>query len=69
MRLIRPALAELDPLAEGPGALLAAVEANVRWSVRQIIAMPGVRKAIDESRIRILGAICEVESGGVRFLD
>jgi carbonic anhydrase len=66
MRLIRPALADLD--AEGPAALLAAVEANVRWSVRQIIAMPGVRKAIEEDRIRILGAVCEAETGRVRYL-
>lgn len=66
MRLIRPALADLE--AEGPAALLAAVEANVRWSVRQIIAMPGVRKAIEEDRIRILGAVCEAETGRVRYL-
>jgi carbonic anhydrase len=69
MRLIRPALADLDPQMRGPVALAAAVEANVRWSVRQIIAMPGVCKAIDENRVRILGAICEIESGQVRFLD
>jgi carbonic anhydrase len=68
MRLIRPALANLDSQAEGPAALLAAVEANVRWSVRQIIAMPGVRKAIEEDRIRILGAVCEAETGRVRYL-
>lgn len=68
MRLIRPALADLDPAAQGSVALVAAVEANVRWSVRQIIAMPGVRKAIDEDRIQILGAICEAETGWVRFL-
>jgi carbonic anhydrase len=69
MRLIRPALTELDPLLEGPAAHLAAVEANVRWSVRHILAMPGVRKAADEERIQILGAVCEIESGLVRFLD
>jgi carbonic anhydrase len=69
MRLIRPALAGLDPQMRGPVALTAAVEANVRWSVRQIIAMPGVCKAIDENRVQILGAICEIESGQVRFLD
>ncbi len=69
MRLIRPALAGLDSSLAGPAALVAAVEANVRWSVRQIAAMPGVRKATDEGRIQILGALYEIESGMVRFLD
>ena len=68
MRLIRPALADLDPQAEGPAAAVAAVEANVQWSVRQIIAMPGVRKAIEEDRIQILGAVCETQTGCVRYL-
>lgn len=68
MRLIRPALAGLDPNESGPTALMEAVEANVRWSVRQIAAMPGVRKAIDENRIQIIGAVCEAETGLVRYL-
>jgi hypothetical protein len=33
-----------------------------------ITAMPGVQKAIDENRVRILGAVCETETGRVRFL-
>jgi carbonic anhydrase len=68
MRLIRPALAGLDPAAEGPAALMAAVEANVCWSVRQIISMPGVGKAINDGRVKVVGAVCEVGSGRVRFL-
>ena len=30
--------------------------------------MPGVRKAVEEDRIRILGAVCEAETGRVRYL-
>jgi carbonic anhydrase len=68
LRLMRPALRDLDPTQDGPRALQAAVEANVRWSVQHILAMPGVRKAVDEDRIQVMGAVCETNSGLVSFL-
>jgi carbonic anhydrase len=68
MRLMRPALQDLDPALDAARALQAAVEANVRWSVQYVLAMPGVRKAVDDDRIQVLGAVCETNSGLVSFL-
>jgi carbonic anhydrase len=69
IRLIHPALADVDETADGPTVLNAAVEANVRWSLRQLLAMPGARKAVEGGRALILGAVCEIDTGRVRFLD
>jgi carbonic anhydrase len=51
-----------------PEAMLAqAVEANVRWSMRQILETPegGERQA--EGRMELVGAIYEIETGGFGF--
>lgn len=65
---IRPAFTDLDAQL-APEALLAqAVEANVRWSMHQILETPEVRERQAEGRMRLAGAIYEVETGRVRFL-
>jgi carbonic anhydrase len=69
VRLIRPALAGLDIVDEGPESMEAAVEANVRWSLQQLLGLPGARKALKEGQINMLGAICEPDTGWVRFLE
>ena len=64
--------AGLEGLGNGPGGhheFCAAVEANVRWSVKQISSTPEARLAIKENRARIVGAIYESPGGRVRFLD
>ena len=66
---ILPGLANLD---EGltPEAMLAqAVEANVRWSMRQIFETPEGRERQAEGVVKLVGAIYEIETGRVRFLD
>lgn len=45
-----------------------AVEANVRYAVRQLAATPAGRAAVEEGRIQIVGAMYELGSGRVRFL-
>ena len=66
---ILPGLADLDSRL-APEALLAqAVEANVRWSMRQILETPEGRERQVEGRLHLVGAVYEVETGCVRFLE
>jgi len=67
MRLIRPALADLE--AEGPAALLAAVEANVRRTVSELLATPEAKSHMGAGAFKLVGAVYELETGRVRFLD
>ena len=69
LRLIEPGLAGLDPAMSGRDRLRAAVEANVRWSVRQLATSPEGKRATEEYGASILGAVYDLESGVVRFLD
>ncbi len=69
IRLIKPGLSKLD-LKQGQGALLnAAVEANVRWSMRQLSSSPGGKRALRERRVTLVGGVYELATGRVRFLD
>ncbi|MFL6529563.1 MAG: carbonic anhydrase [Chthoniobacterales bacterium] len=66
---ILPGLAGLD-LELNPEAMLAqAVEANVRWSMRQIRETPEGREYKEQGRVKLVGAIYEIETGRVRFLE
>lgn len=61
------------PAFAGLGALLPpltlAVESNVRWTVRTILETPEGQMRLAEGRVKIIGAIYEIETGRVRFLD
>jgi len=50
------------------GTLIAAVEANVRWSEKQIADIPAGKKALKERVVMLLGAAYELRTGRVRFL-
>ena len=66
---ILPALEDLD-LQLTPEAMLAhAVEANVRWTLRQILQTPEGQERQVERRVKLVGAIYEIETGLVRFLE
>jgi carbonic anhydrase len=68
VRLIDPGLAGLD-LALPPAARLdAAVEANVRWSVRQLARLPAARQAVERHKCEIVGAVYDLRTGLVRVL-
>ena len=45
-----------------------AVEANVRWSMRQLLATPEAKKRRKEGELKLVGAVYELKSGRVRFL-
>jgi carbonic anhydrase len=65
---IQPGLAELDRGLPRPALLQAAVEANVRWSMRQLLETQEGQERRREGRIRLVGAIYELETGRVRLL-
>ncbi|MGA1391932.1 MAG: carbonic anhydrase [Phycisphaerales bacterium] len=63
---IEPAIAA----AGGEMTLDAAVEANVRWQLNAMLERSAIlRKAADEGRMQMFGAIYDVDTGKVRFID
>jgi carbonic anhydrase len=62
-------LGEVDQEASPEAQLSQAVEQNVRWAVRQIAESPEGRARIAEGEMRLVGAIYEIASGRVRFLE
>jgi carbonic anhydrase len=46
----------------------AAVEANVRWSMRQLLDTPEAKARAAEGTMKLVGAVYELDSGRVRFL-
>jgi carbonic anhydrase len=46
----------------------AAVEANVRWSMHQVLETPEAKKRAAEGEMKLVGAVYELETGRVRFL-
>jgi carbonic anhydrase len=66
---IIPALEELDPQAPPAELLQSAVEANVRRTMREILATPEARARLDEGHMKLVGAIYELATGRVKFLE
>ena len=66
---ILPGLEGLDPELPPAERLAQAVERNVRWTVRSILDSPEGRARQAEGRVKCIGAIYELETGRVRFLD
>jgi carbonic anhydrase len=64
---ILPGLRDLPAQAPDEEAR-AAVEANVRWSMRQILDTPEAKARAAEGTMKLVGAIYELDSGRVRFL-
>jgi len=69
LALIRPGLSTLDLKLDHKALLHAAVEANVRWSMQQLIVLPEAKRALREKRVTLAGAVYELNTGQVRFLD
>jgi len=67
--LIQPGLSEVDLQLPDDDQLHSAVEANVRWSMNQIMSTPEMQRALREKKnIGIVGAIYELATGQVRWL-
>jgi carbonic anhydrase len=66
---ILPVLDGLNARLSPPELLGRAVEANVRWAVRRIRESPEGRAQQAEGRVKVVGAIYDIDTGRVRFLD
>jgi carbonic anhydrase len=66
---ILPGLVGVDPTLEGEARLAAAVEANVRWVLRQLRDTPEARVREQEGIMKLVGAVYELDTGRVRFLS
>jgi carbonic anhydrase len=68
--LIEPGLERIDPIHSAADQLKAGVEANVRWSMHQVLSTPEARQALlEKPNILVVGAIYELANGNVRWLD
>jgi carbonic anhydrase len=65
---IIPGLDRVDPALTPDAQLHAAVEANVRWSMRQLLETPEAKARAAEGLLKLVGAVYELETGRVRFL-
>jgi carbonic anhydrase len=65
---ILPGLPEFDPTLSPEEQVSRAVESNVRWTVHQILETPEGKARMAEGRMKIVGAVYQIETGRVRFL-
>lgn len=65
---ITPGLAGIDASLPAEAQVAAGVEANVRWSMQQLLDTPEGRARIEEGILRLVGGIYELTTGRVRFL-
>ena len=68
MENIMPGLRETPPGLAPADELRAAVEDNVRWSMRQIVATPEAKARAAEGVMKLVGAVYELETGRGPFL-
>ncbi len=66
---ILPAIQGIDPKLPPEQRLKKAVEANVRQSVREILSFPGHSEMYKDGLFKAVGAVYEMHTGRVRFLD
>jgi len=66
---IVPALDKLDQTLPPATLLNAAVEANVRWTVREVLESPEGSARVAQGDVKLVGAVYELASGRVRFLE
>lgn len=66
---IIPALEHLDPALPAPELLSAAVQSSVRHTVQALQASSEGRALIERGEVKLVGAIYDLQSGRVRFLE
>jgi carbonic anhydrase len=69
IKSIKPGLQKLDLKLEHESLMRSAVAANVRWSMRELLALPEAKLAIQEKRVTLVGAVYELNTGRVRFFN
>ena len=66
---ILPAIKDIDPSLKHRELMAQAVELNVRWTVKTIMESPEGKARKAEGVIKVVGAVYEIETGRVRFLE
>jgi carbonic anhydrase len=66
---ILPGLSALPSGLAPDTEMRAAVEANVRWSMHQLLETPEGKARAAEGDMKLVGAVYQLESGAVRFLE
>jgi carbonic anhydrase len=66
---ILPAMKDLDPGLKPRELMAQAIELNVRWTVKMIMESPEGKARQAEGLIKCIGAVYEIETGRVRFLE
>ncbi len=66
---IDPALDDLDQALPPAALLSAAVEANVRWTIRQVLESPEGKARASVGDVMMVGAVYDIATGRVRFLE
>ena len=64
-----PGLAAVDRKLPEAERLRAAVEANVRWSIRRILESPEGQARMADGKTKLVGGIYDLTTGRVRFLQ
>jgi carbonic anhydrase len=65
---ILPGIPEFDSELSPEDRLTRAIESNVLWTVQQILDSPEGQSRVAERRMKIAGAVYEMETGRVRWL-
>jgi carbonic anhydrase len=68
LQMIDAAFSDLAPQEDEEQRISAAVEANVRWAVKQLVQLLPDRLGGAATFVKVVGAVYELESGQVRFL-
>jgi carbonic anhydrase len=68
LKIVIPALEGLNPKLPPDRLLAKAVEANVRWTMKQILRSPEGKARQAEGRMKLVGAIYGLKTGRVTFL-
>ena len=66
---ILPGLAGVDPELPWEEQMRRAVEANVRWAVKSLLATPEAQQRKVEGVLKLVGAVYDLATGRVRFLE
>jgi carbonic anhydrase len=66
---IVPALDNVDPTLAPESLLHAAVEANVRWTIQSLLESPEGKVRAAQGDVKLVGAVYELHTGQVRFLE
>jgi carbonic anhydrase len=69
LQMILPGLAGVGPELAQEEAMRRAVEANVHWSMHQILETPEAQTRVAEGNYMLVGAVYELATGRVRFLE